>query len=78
MTALRSVPGISFAVRGANQARYLLDTNPVRRQQSTDPSLTPPRFPRNTSPMIAAMTTMDVSEQMRMTPTSFLSLRVRA
>lgn len=69
---------MSFAVSGANHARYRLDTNPVSRQQSTDPSLTPPRFPRNTRPIIAAMTTMDVSEQMRMTPTSFLSLSVRA
>lgn len=58
--------------------RYLLDTNPVRTQQRIDPSLTPPRSPRNTRPIAAAMTTMDVSEQILIRPTSFLSLRVRA
>ncbi len=47
---------------------YFLASIPVRRQQSIVPSLTPPRVPRPTMPMTAAMITMMESEVMRTLP----------
>ena len=74
----RLFTGTSLEVSGASRTRYLRARSPVNMQQTIVPSLTPPRFPRPSSPMTAAMMTIDVSEQTRTFPYDFLTRSVRA
>ena len=64
----RSLSGTSFEVNGARTFIYLLATTPVSRQQRIVPSLTPPKVPRPTMPISAAMTTIVVSDVTRTFP----------
>ena len=64
----RSLSGTSLDVNGARNFIYLLATTPVSRQHRIVPSLTPPKVPRPTMPIRAAMTTIVVSEATRTFP----------
>ncbi len=64
----RFFPGTSLDVRAEKCLMYHLATMPVRMQHMTVPSLTPPRVPNPTIPIIAAMTTMVVSDVTRTLP----------